>query len=159
MLPSLLRAALVTLVAYTVALSAAPPASAAPSLTVKTSTQNANAAGLRNLEVITTITNTGDDTLKLNDPRGLFSSSPENAFVITDSSGSHLPFGGTLVNHPDYTTDPSANAFHLRSQVNDDSRSAADPDHPAGFTVIAPGVSINITHDRKWIVPNRVRLL
>ena len=103
MFPSPLRATLAALVAYAVAycavaVSAAPAASAPPSLTIKASIQNVTAAGLRNLEVTTTITNVGEETLKLlNDPRGVFSSSPENAFTVTDSSGSHIPFGGALV--------------------------------------------------------------
>ena len=114
--PPLLCATLAAFVAYAFAVPSTPVSSATPSLTVRTSIQNITAAGLRNLEVTTTITNTGDDTLKLlNDPRGLFSSSPENAFIITDPSGSQIPFGGALVNHLDYTTDPSANAFYLRS--------------------------------------------
>lgn len=117
MLPSPLHATLVTLVVYAVAVSAAPPASSAPSLTVETSTQNANAGGSRNLKVTTAISNTGDETLKpLNDPRRVLSPSSKHASTITDFFGSRLPFGGALVNHlSEYTTNPLVNAIRLRS--------------------------------------------
>ena len=95
------RASLVTLVAFAVAVSATP------GLTLKTSTPDVYINGLENLKVTTTITNSGDETLKLlNDPRGVLNSFPENSFTITDTSGSSPSFVGARVNHPSvYLTD------------------------------------------------------
>ena len=87
-----LRTCLVALVACAVAVSAAP------GLTVKTSGPNILVDGLENLRVTTTITNTGDETLKLlNDPRGTLSPFPENTFSITDATGSRPSFNGAKV--------------------------------------------------------------
>ena len=94
MLPSF-RAPFVILVASAVA------ASAAPGLTLKSSTPNANVNGLENLKVTTTVTNTGDGTLKLlNDPRGVLNTFPENTFTVTNPSGSNPLFTGAKVSHP-----------------------------------------------------------
>ena len=72
--------------------------SAAPGLTVKTSTPNPNVDGLGNLKVTTTVTNTGDKTLKLlNDPRGVLNTFPENTFIVTDTTGSRPSFNGAKV--------------------------------------------------------------
>ena len=74
--------------------------SAVPSLTLKSSTPNVDINGLENLKVTTTITNTGDGTLKLlNDPRGVLSSFPEDSFTITDPAGSGPSFNGAKVDH------------------------------------------------------------
>lgn len=60
-----------------------------PSLTVKTSTSSVDVDRLEDLKVTTTITNTGDVTLKLlNDPRGALSSFPGKTFTVTDANGS-----------------------------------------------------------------------
>jgi len=92
MFSSSLPAFLVALVASAVAVSAAP------GLTVKTSTPSAKVDGLGNLKVTTTIINTGDETLKLlNDPRGVLDTFPENSFSITDTTGSHPLFDGAKV--------------------------------------------------------------
>lgn len=117
MFSSSFRSLLVALVTYAAVVSAAPAVSTAPSLTVKTSGPDVNVDGLNSLKVITTITNTGDETLKLlNDPRGVLSPFPENAFAVTDPSGSRLPFGDAPVNHAfDYMISLSANAFGSRS--------------------------------------------
>ena len=75
--------------------------SAAPGLTLKTTTPTVNVDGLQNLKVTTTVTNTGDGTLKLlNDPRGVLNSFPENSFTVTNPSGSSPSFTGAKVNHP-----------------------------------------------------------
>jgi len=74
MFSSSVRASLVALIASAVAVSAAP------GLSLKTSTHDANVDGLENLKVTTTIINTGDETLKpLNDPRGVLDPFPENS--------------------------------------------------------------------------------
>ena len=89
-----LRASLVALVASAVVVSAAP------GLTVKTSTPSDKVNGLGNLKVTATVTNTGDQTLKLlKDPRGVLNTFPENTFSITDASGSSPSFNGAKVNH------------------------------------------------------------
>jgi len=101
MFSSSLRVSLVAFVASAVTVSAAP------GLTLKTSTPDVNINGLGNLKVTTTITNSGDETLKLlNDPRGVLDSFPENSFTITDAFGSSPSFVGAKVNRPSvYLTD------------------------------------------------------
>ena len=92
MFSSSLRASLVALVASAIVVSAAP------GLTVKTSTPNLKVDGLENLKVTTTVTNSGDETLKLlNDPRGVLNPFPENSFSITDTAGSRPSFNGAKV--------------------------------------------------------------
>ena len=82
MFSSSICASLVALIASAVIVSAAP------GLTLKTSIPNVNVDGLESLKVITTVTNTGDETLKLlNDPRGVLESFPENSFTITAVDG------------------------------------------------------------------------
>ena len=87
--------------------------SAVPSLTLKTSTHSVNVNGLENLKVTTTVTNTGDETLKLlNDPRGVLDAFPTNTFTITDPNGSRPSFNGAKVNHlSGYPRDACAHAF------------------------------------------------
>ena len=92
MFSSFLCASLVALIASVVAVSATP------SLTIKTLVPNVLVDELENLKVITTVTNTGDETLKLlNDPRGALSSFPEDTFSITDATGSRPSFNGVKV--------------------------------------------------------------
>ena len=93
MFSSSLRASLIALVASAVVVAAAP------GLTVKTSTSNAKVNGLENLKVTTTVTNSGDQTLKLlNDPRGVLNTFPEDSFSITCASGNSPAFNGAKVN-------------------------------------------------------------
>ena len=95
---SSLHAPLVTLVAYVVLVSSSP--SVAPRLTVKTSTSDLNIDGLENLNVTTTVVNTGGVFLKvLNDPRGVLNPFPENSFTFVNPSGSQPSFVGARVNH------------------------------------------------------------
>jgi len=88
--------------------------SAAPGLTLKTSTPSVNVDGLENLKVTTTITNTGDGTLKLlNDPRGVLDSFPGDSFTITDPAGSGPSFNGARVDHlPSYLANTPTHAFY-----------------------------------------------
>ena len=110
MFSSSLRASLIALVVSVVAVSAAP------GLTVKTSTPNTNVDGLANLKVTATVTNTGDQTLKLlKDPRGILNTFPENTFIITGATGSGPSFSGAKVNHPlGYLTDARAHTSGFR---------------------------------------------
>jgi len=143
MLFSPIRASLLVLAASAV------PVSATPSLTLKTSTPNVSVDGLEP-EVTTTIINTGDETLKLlNDPRGVLDSFPENSFTIADISGSRPSFTGAKVNPPStYLTNPRTYAFCFRFQIKYSPTYAADLD-PRVFTGLAPGASIDVTHDRE----------
>lgn len=86
-----LRSTLIALVASAVAVSAAP------GLSLKVSTPSA-VDGIENLKVVTTLTNTGDEALKLlNDPRGALNNFPTNTFYITDSTGASPAFVGAKV--------------------------------------------------------------
>ena len=116
MFSSLLRTPLAVLVAYVAVVSTAPATSSAPSLTVKTSIPDLDVDGLKNLEVTATIINTGGVTIKLlNDPRGVLDPFPEDSFIITDPSGSRLPFRGARVNRTfGYVMILRANALGLR---------------------------------------------
>ncbi|KAJ8469577.1 hypothetical protein ONZ45_g10909 [Pleurotus djamor] len=106
---------------------AALAASAAPGLTLKVSGPDA-VTGVDNLKVVTSLVNTGDETLKLlNDPRGPLSKLPTETFAITDASGARASFTGIK-------------AKYVPAQ-------AAKLDDESAFTVLAPGQSIEITHD------------
>jgi len=138
-----LRTPLIVLVASTVAVSAAP------GLTVKTSTPNIKVDGLENLKVTTTVVNTGDETLKLlNDPRGVLNTFPENTFSITDAAGSRPLFNGAKVNRG-FLTNTCIHAFGSCLQIKYSPTHAAGLDDPSVFTVLAPGASIDVIHDRK----------
>jgi len=123
-----------------------------PRLTVETSTPNVNVDGLEELKVTTTITNTGDETLKLiNDPRGVLDPFPENSFRITDAAGFRPSFNGAKVIHTSgYLTNLCAHGFDFRFKVKSNPLYAAGLDDPSVFTVLAPGVSVHVTRDRKW---------
>lgn len=98
--------------------------SAKPGLSVAVSGP-ASVTGVQNLKVVATITNTGDETLKiLNDPRGLLSKRPANKFTITSSHGGRPAFHGVKVKYS-----PT-----VAVQAGD-------------FTVLPPGSSIDVSHD------------
>ena len=97
---SSLRAALVALVASAVA------ANAAPGLSVMTSVPNVEVNGLRNLKVVVTVFNTGDEPLKLlKDPHGVLDSFPAESFTITSAAGVRPLFSGAAVNRPHLVSD------------------------------------------------------
>ena len=143
MLSHSLRNLLIALVASTTAVSAAP------GLTVRTSTTNAEVDGLENLKVTTTVTNTGDEILKLlNDPCGVLSPFPENSFRITDSVGSRPLFSGAKVNHSSgFRENVHAHAFGPHFQAIYSPAHAASLGDPAAFTILAPGASVDVVHD------------
>jgi peptidyl-Lys metalloendopeptidase len=94
MLSSFLHAFLVTLVTFAFAVAV----SATPSLTVRTSTPNAKVNGIEQLEIIATVVNTDNKTLKLlNDPRGVLDPFPGNSFNIVNAAGSCPLFHGAVV--------------------------------------------------------------
>ena len=124
MFSSTLRASLIALVATAAAVSAAP------GLSLKVSGPEA-VDGVHNLKVVTTLTNTGDETLKLlNDPRSALHTLSTNAFVITASDGSSPIFTGVGVEYFD-------NAVKMKDSSD--------------FTVLAPGQSVSVTHDCKYL--------
>jgi peptidyl-Lys metalloendopeptidase len=79
-------------------LASALTASATPKLSVSLSGA-AEVTDLSNLKVTATVTNTGDETLKLlNDPRGPLSKLPTNAFeIVHQDSGTSPKFTGVVV--------------------------------------------------------------
>nr|P81054.2 RecName: Full=Peptidyl-Lys metalloendopeptidase; Short=MEP; AltName: Full=GfMEP; Flags: Precursor [Grifola frondosa]BAB82381.1 peptidyl-Lys metalloendopeptidase [Grifola frondosa] len=107
--------------------SLAVAVSANPGLSLKVSGPEA-VDGVNNLKVVTTITNTGDETLKLlNDPRGALHTMPTDTFAITNESGETPSFIGVKVKYV-----PSMAAKSTGENV---------------FAVIAPGQSVNVEHD------------
>ncbi|KAF9469757.1 deuterolysin M35 metalloprotease [Collybia nuda] len=98
--------------------------SAAPGISLKVAGPE-SVNGVENLKVVATITNTGDQTLKiLNDPRGPLSTMPADTFDITDSNGARPTFTGIKVK---YSPEAAAAA--------------------GAFTVLAPGQSVHIEHN------------
>lgn len=81
-----------------------------------------NVQGVDNLSVMTTLTNTGDETLKLyKDPRSVLSSFPENTFSIVSDTGASPDFVGARAKY-------SFNA-------------ATD------FVTLQPGANVSVTHN------------
>ncbi|KAK7016380.1 hypothetical protein VNI00_018921 [Paramarasmius palmivorus] len=85
-----------------------------------------NVDGIKNLKVVASLQNTGDETLKiLKDPRGVLSTLPTEAFGITDIQG----------------VTPSFNGVKLKFV----------PEHAAkleeSIVVLEPGKSIEVEHD------------
>ncbi|KAI8981241.1 peptidyl-Lys metalloendopeptidase [Trametes punicea] len=115
------RTTLVAVAAFVAAVSAER------GLSLKTSGPSA-VNGVDNLKIVTTLTNTGNETMKLlNDPRGALHMLPTNTFNITKDSGESPGFIGAEVK------------YILRQ--------AAKSTNPKAFTVLAPGKSASVTHD------------
>jgi len=86
--------------------------------------------GVQNFKVVATITNTGDQALKLlNDPRGPLDKMPTDTFAIQNDADEEPDFVGIRVKYV-----PSV----VVAIGGDDA-----------FTVLAPGQSVDIEHDRK----------
>ena len=112
-----------------VAIAAAVSVSATPGLSVKVTGPTA-VDGVENLKVVTTLTNTGDETLKLlNDPNSILDTLPTETFIITGNSGASPDFIGVRAKYSPAQAATSAD--------------------PWAMTVIAPGTSVSFTHDRK----------
>ncbi|KAH9858230.1 peptidyl-Lys metalloendopeptidase [Lenzites betulinus] len=121
MFSSAVRTALVALAASAVAVSAER------GLSLKVSGPEA-VDGVNNLQVTTTLVNTGDETLKLlNDPRTSLNSLPANSFAITTDAGESPSFVGVKVKYV-----PSKAALSTNEK---------------SFTVLAPGESVSVVHD------------
>ncbi|KAF5316045.1 hypothetical protein D9619_006759 [Psilocybe cf. subviscida] len=83
--------------------------------------------GVENMQVVVTVTNTGNETLKiLNDPRGPLSTRPTNTFSITDASGAKPAFTGIKLKYVPKTAVAVG-----------------------AFTILAPGKSIQVEHARE----------
>jgi peptidyl-Lys metalloendopeptidase len=86
------------------------------------------------LHVVATLVNTGDVELKLlNDPRTVLHTFETDTFTITDPAGNSPSFNGLVAKYVPSTV----LARNLESS----------------FTVLSPGASIDITHDRAYHVP------
>ncbi|KAI9062953.1 peptidyl-Lys metalloendopeptidase [Trametes sanguinea] len=121
MFTSAVRATLIALAASAVVVSAER------ALSLKVSGPEA-VDGVQNFKVTTTLTNTGDESLKLlNDPRGALNTLPANTFDITTDSGEKPSFIGVKVKYVPQ---------HAAKSTNEKS-----------FTVLAPGESTSVTHD------------
>lgn len=115
------RSALIILAATAAAVQAAPR------LSLKVSGPDA-VNDVENFKVITTLINTGDETLKLlNDPRSALHTFATNTFAITTNDGASPVFTGVKVKY---------------SPGN-----AARKTDPSIFTVIRPGESVSLIHD------------
>ncbi|KAK7688332.1 hypothetical protein QCA50_008704 [Cerrena zonata] len=122
MFSSSVRSALVALVASAIAVSATS------GLTLKVTGPEA-VDGVSNLKVAATVTNTGDETLKLlNHPLGPLSKMPTQTFAIAhEDTGATPKFSGVKVKYsPQY-------AVQLGKETS--------------FTVLAPGQSVTVEHD------------
>lgn len=86
--------------------------------------------GVQNLIVTTTLENSGDVKLTLfNDPRSTLSHVPMNTFHITNANGSSPQFTGIR-------------SKYVRKVIIANGR-------PESYTVLEPGQSIEVTHDRE----------
>jgi len=75
---------------------------------------------------------------------------PENTFNIANPDGSRPSFHGAKVNHLySYLKNTCAHTFCFRFQIKYLPAYAAGLNDPSVFTVLDPGASINVTHDRK----------
>ncbi|SJL15532.1 related to Peptidyl-Lys metalloendopeptidase [Armillaria ostoyae] len=111
----------------TALLAFASVASATKSLTISTSAP-ASLSDVSALEVVTTVVNSGDETVKLlNDPRTVLSSWATESFTVVNSAGISADFTGVAVRYiPSVTAKKGANH---------------------AFTVLAPGESVSATHE------------
>ena len=84
---------------------------------------------VEHLKIVATITNTGDETLKvLNDPRGPLNKLPTDTFVITDAKGAQPSFTGIKLKYVPKT------AAAL-----------------GAYTILAPGEFVAVEHDRRYL--------
>lgn len=82
---------------------------------------------MESLKVVATITNTGDEAIKiLNDPRGPLSKLPTDTFAITDGTGAKPSFTGIKVKYVPKTAASMG-----------------------AYTTLAPGEFVKVSHNRK----------
>ncbi|KAK7046104.1 hypothetical protein VNI00_007105 [Paramarasmius palmivorus] len=113
--------------ALVVLAAAISAASATKSLSLSVSAPE-SVADVSSFSVVTTITNTGDETLKLlNDPRSALSPWATNTFEVANSDGVAPEFTGVIVRYiPEV---------------------AAKSQDAEAFTVLAPGAFVDVTHE------------
>ncbi|OJT06442.1 Peptidyl-Lys metalloendopeptidase [Trametes pubescens] len=100
---------------------------AAPSVLLQVSGPS-SVVDIGNLKVVTTVTNTGDEPLKLlNDPRSPLSDLPTDTFTITNPHGTSPDFIGIAVKYVPHV--------------------AIASDDPLVYTNLSPGQSVTIEHD------------
>ncbi|EIN05799.1 peptidyl-Lys metalloendopeptidase [Punctularia strigosozonata HHB-11173 SS5] len=115
------RAALLALVSSAVAVSATR------GLTLSVSGPE-SVADVENLKIVTTVKNTGDETLKLlNNPSSVLRKAPTNSFSIADHTGASPSFNGIVVKYA--------------------MNKAIESEKDTSFTILAPGASVSIEHD------------
>lgn len=103
-------------------------ASATKSLTVSTTVPSSLVADVNSLQVVTTIANTGDETLKLlNDPDSPLSTWATRSFDVKNADGKDAEFNGVIVRYA-----PEV---------------AAKSEDASEWTLLAPGESVDVTHD------------
>ena len=84
-------------------------------------------SSVEHLKIIATVTNTGEETLKvLNDPRGPLEDLPTDTFVITDATGAQPSFTGIKMKYVPKT------AVALEA-----------------YSILAPGESVVVEHDHR----------
>jgi len=82
---------------------------------------------VEHLKVVATITNTGDEALKvLNDPSGALNDLPTDTFTIANAQGAQPSFTGVQVK---YVLETAATL--------------------EAYTVLAPGEAVQVEHDRR----------
>ncbi|KAI3595039.1 extracellular protease [Moniliophthora roreri] len=113
--------------AFIVLAAAISVASATKSVSLSVSAPE-SVADVSRFEVVTTIANTGDETLKLlNDPRSALTSWATNTFDVSNADGVAPEFTGVIVRYiPEV---------------------AAKSEDENAFTVLAPGASVDVTHE------------
>lgn len=132
---------ILTLVTSAIWVAAAPTAS--PGLSVKVAGPG-TVDGVQNLKVVTTVTNTGSQTLKLlNDPRTVLDNSPTRSFAIKNAEGTSPTFKGIMVG-PMFLTVVSLicpmKVKYVPEKVTQDGQDSF-------FTVLEPGQTKDVTHD------------
>jgi peptidyl-Lys metalloendopeptidase len=82
---------------------------------------------VEHLQIVATITNTGDETLKvLNDPRGPLNKLPTDTFAISDAKGAQPSFIGIKLKYV-----PKAAAAL------------------GAYTILSPGEYVEVEHNRR----------
>ena len=137
-----------------VVVSTAPASTIDVGLTVTLSPLSLKGDESENMKVITTVANTGDKTLViLKDPRGILVSFPEDTFTVTYSASSHPSFIGAKVNYATgFMRNSRTDACGFCFWVKYSPTYAAGLDDPGTYTVLPPGISIDVIHDHNWII-------
>ncbi|ESK92197.1 extracellular protease [Moniliophthora roreri MCA 2997] len=124
----MLSSSIRSLLPLAVALLSATAIAAEPSLSLRVSGPQ-DVDGVHNLKVVATLTNTGNDSIKLlNDPRSLLSKAPANTFNIKNEKGDSPSFHGLRMKYSPIWS------------MNNGAASGT-------FTVLEPGQPVEVEHD------------